>query len=201
MKKIVLSAVAVAAMSTFAIAGGDIAPIEEEVVVVEPVVTDSGFYLGLAYSYLSEDYTRTPTRNNNFDSSISALMLQAGYKYNEYIAVEGRYWYGRGSDLDINRNKDVAGPNSWALYAKPMYPVTDAIDVYALLGYAQVEQNTIYLNTLDGFSWGLGTSYDVMENVALFVDYTSLYNGDYSTNNFKKDYDINTWNFGVTYNF
>ena len=47
MKNIVLSAVAVLAMSSFAVAGGDIAPVEEPVVVAEPVITDSGFTLVL----------------------------------------------------------------------------------------------------------------------------------------------------------
>ena len=49
MKNIVLSAVAVLAMSSFAVAGGDIAPVEEPVVVVEEAVSTGAFYLGLAY--------------------------------------------------------------------------------------------------------------------------------------------------------
>jgi len=49
MKKFNLLLVAVLAMSTFAVAGGDIAPVEEPVVVVPEVVEDtSAFYIGAA---------------------------------------------------------------------------------------------------------------------------------------------------------
>ena len=56
MKKFNLSLVTVLAMSTFAIAGGDIAPVEEPVVVVPEVIesiSTGGFYLGAAYGLLS----------------------------------------------------------------------------------------------------------------------------------------------------
>jgi len=84
MKNIVLSAVAVLAMSSFAVAGGDIAPIEEPVVEVpEVVVTDSGF-LGLAYGYANVDGSVFETHNiKNFANtnldSYSTVMIQAGY--------------------------------------------------------------------------------------------------------------------------
>jgi hypothetical protein len=97
MKKLTLSIAAVMAMSTFAIAGGDIAPVEEPVVVVEPAVDDSGFYLGLAYSFVDTeviwDYSKLEQDNyDGTEGDYHAIMLQAGYKFNSYFAVEGRYW-------------------------------------------------------------------------------------------------------------
>ena len=216
MKNIVLSAVAVLAMSSFAVAGGDIAPVEEPVV-VEPVVTDAGFYLGLAYGYANMDLTETeyfaPTATTRSsvrvtdlgDDSYNTIMLQAGYKFNEYVAVEGRYWFGLDEDFGLG-NGDY-NIDTWGLYVKPMYPVTDAFDIYALLGYANTDQGNAFSDTtLDGFSWGLGGSYEFTENFAVFIDYVNMYNdtdridyvgGDYD----ELDFDISTWNFGVTYKF
>ena len=101
MKKFNLSLVAVLAMSTFAVAGGDIAPVEEPVVVVPEVVEElstGAFYLGAAYGLLKSDsnFFDTSVANQTFDmnSDYSTLMLQAGYKFNDYVAVEGRYWIG-----------------------------------------------------------------------------------------------------------
>lgn len=64
-------------------------------------------------------------------------MLQAGYKFNQYVAVEGRYWIGleEGMEVDLGINGDLT-VDTWGLYVKPMYPVTEAFDIYALLGYA-----------------------------------------------------------------
>ncbi len=59
MKKFNLSLVAVLAMSTFAIAGGDIAPVEP--VIETPMVEEStpgNFYLGLAYGMANIESTQ-----------------------------------------------------------------------------------------------------------------------------------------------
>ena len=49
----------------------------------------------------------------------------------------------------------------------------------------------------DGFQWGLGASYDVTNNVAIFVDYVSLYDDT----NLGEEITIDTVNFGATYTF
>ena len=207
MKKITLSLLALGAASTFAIAGGDIAPVEP--VVDTPAVVPApvgNFYGGIAYSYISEDYSRNPQGNpQNFDDSVNGLMLQAGYKFNPYISVEGRYWEGRWDTFDVKNaagtDYTLAGPNAYGLYVKPSYPVTEAIDVYALLGYAWVDQNSVRLNSLDGFSWGLGASYTVMDNIDLFIDYTRLADEDNTVPGATKSYTVDSINFGATYNF
>ena len=195
MKNIVLSAVAVLAMSSFAVAGGDIAPVEEPVVVVEPVVTDAGFYIGGAYGYGTMELSEI---EYSHDENFNSFMLQAGYKFNSYVAVEGRYWFTSEDSWD-DWNEDFSA-DSWGIYVKPMYPVTNELDIYALLGYGDTDpeiggQGPDY--DTDGFQWGLGASYDVTNNVAVFVDYVNLYD---DTND-GEDLTIDTINFGVTYQF
>ena len=199
-KTLLLSVIA----STMIMAGGDIAPVEEPIIVPEPVIVDGGLYLGLAYGFMNVDYTRTDIATTDttgsFDEDFSSIMLQAGYKFNSYVAIEGRYWFGI-DDVTLPLYTDaIDAPDAWGIYVKPMYPVTDAFDVYALLGYANTDTS---LNTVDGFSWGLGASYAFTDSVAMFVDYTSLYNDDRDLPGglINKEYDINTVNVGVTYNF
>ena len=232
MKNIVLSAVAVLAMSSFAVAGGDIAPVEEPMVVVEPVITDSGFYIGGGYGYMQATDEETyrdalggKITDTYFDDNYNEIMLQMGYKFNSYVAIEGRYWFGLdstvdaiGSVIDGESYGDV-GINAWGIYVKPMYPVTDALDIYALLGYGAASVNysgySSYYDTFisgrsdsfDGFSWGLGASYSFTDNVSIFVDYTSIYNDDTSLGNTltrtdrEEDTELSTVNFGVSYMF
>ena len=197
MKKFNLSLVALLAMSTFAVAGGDIAPVEP--VVETPMVEEStgAFYLGLAYGLGNMDRDRSdPAYSHNED--FNSLMLQAGYKFNPYIAVEGRYWWTDEDSWD-NWNEDFSA-DSWGIYVKPMYPVMNGIDIYALLGYGDTDpqiggQGPDY--DTDGFQWGLGISYDITDNIAVFVDYVNLYDDT----NSGEDLTIDTWNFGVTYTF
>lgn len=237
MKKITLSAALIAAMSTFALAGGDIEPVEP---VVEPVIEESGaFYLGLAYSYMnatsdatgvgaivddSGRFWNVSADASLLDDSISSAMVQAGYKFNDYVAIEGRYWFGGSTDEVVvtGLNGGLASADldvdSWGIYVKPMYPVTEEFNIYALLGYASSSYDVnvyqgVFTATLnngtdyDGFSWGLGADYEFNENWSVFVDYVSLYDDSnfYGTVGTLADVEIDdrldTWNFGVTYTF
>ena len=235
MKNIVLSAVAVLAMSSFAVAGGDIAPVEEPIVVVEePMVSTGGFYLGGAYSILnatSTDYWGAEGNNlsvetNYIDTDFSEIMLLAGYKINDFVAVEGRYWFGiedtiAGDIANIGNLVDFdSSVDAWGIYVKPMYPVSEAFNIYALLGYASAEYDvaatsgntTVDWNSdsVDGFSWGLGAEYAFSNNVAIFVDYAVIYDDETDhvvtgPNGVARaatwENEIDTINFGVTYQF
>jgi predicted porin len=190
MKKFNLSLAALLAMSTFAIAGGDIAPVEPVVEVVEePIVDDSGFYLGLAYSATSIDIDGVDTINIGGDEDADAFLVQLGYKFNSYFALEGRYWNG---DNDFD---------AWGLYAKPMYPVTDAFDVYALLGYgnAGAAHSGVDFDNSE-FQWGLGAAYSFTDHFAVFFDYVELADGD-NIGIYTNDWSVDNWNFGFTYQF
>ena len=201
MRNHVLSLVAVLALGTMAYAGGDVAPIEE---IPAPVVTDeSVFYIGMGIGYITFD--------NDFTSekiTSNTLMLQAGYQYNQYIALESRYSFGFNTDYDagniVNPVQVYDGDvTSWGIYLKPMYPIGN-FSVYALLGYGEMMLEDILNGDAveGGFQWGLGASYNFTENISVFVDYVSLYNStgfDYVAKN--ADIDVDTWTLGVSYKF
>jgi len=195
-KALLLSVVA----STMMMAGGDIAPVVDEPVMV---VEDNGFYLGLGYGFMNVTVDDAITGTNYFDEDFSSVMLQAGYKFNSYFAVEGRYWFGL-DDVDLGTvgNPDVYdAPDAWGIYAKPMFPVTEDLDIYGLVGYADVtiegNNGTPWSKDFDGFSWGLGLSYDITDSFTVFADYVALADETIAF----EDINIETYNVGVTYNF
>ena len=162
-----------------------------------------------------------------YDRDSDAFMLQAGYQFNQYVAIEGRYWnsitersqdsWSRYPDQETQDNGEWSDGDfeAWGIYVKPMYPVTEALDVYALLGYGNVESDDHYWYNAegldeDGFQWGLGASYGITESVSLFLDYVQLCDGvDGSYTEESGDYDyvynwehsIYTVNLGLTYKF
>ncbi len=199
MKKTMVSLAAVSAM---AMAGGDIAPVEP--VMQTPVVVEqSPFYLGLGVGQAKVNDDDT---SEEFKST--TLMLQAGYLYNKYVAIEGRYTFGFNTDYDPgttgNLSSDYDGDfSSWGIYVKPMYPIGD-FTLYGLLGYGGVMLDDLVLGDAyeSGFQWGLGADYAMSENYSVFVDYVSLYDDtgfDYRAQN--QDIDSDTWTLGVTYKF
>ena len=220
MKKLTLSIAAIAAMGTFAVAGGDIAPVEPvvETPAVVETATDAGFYVGAAYGLANYDMSIDVAGVGYADGSenFNEFMILGGYQINKYVAIEGRYWFGSADDINwlnngTNYNTSI---DAWGIYVKPMYPVTDSFDIYALLGYGEVDMtikapNADYVSDTDGsddgFSWGIGGAYNVNENVAVFVDFVRNYDDTITYDVLGTDVDVDktvdTWNFGVTYKF
>ncbi len=201
MKKIALSVVAIVGMSSFGFAGGDIAPVVEPMV-VEEEVSNSSFYVGFGIASVS---ARDAAADLNFfdeepgQERLGNISLLAGYNYNEYVAVEGRY-------TTSFAKEDSLEMDGWSLFVKPQYPVSEDFSVYALLGFGGVTMDGIngYHTDVDdtGFQWGLGMEYAVMENISLFADYTSLASdmeGYYWTGAFEGDADALT--IGMNYKF
>jgi len=211
MKKLTLSLTTILAMSTFAVAGGDIAPVEP--VVETPMVMEApantGFYLGIAYGY---ENLKIKTNRGTLDTNFGSIMLDAGYKFNKYVAVEGRYWSGINSNNDLAWKNDLPSDitvDAWGIYVKPMYPVSNALNVYALLGYGSQDAKidlksggSINTDSIDAFSWGIGADYALTNNWSLFVDYTSIIDGESgNVDALNASNTLNTVNFGVNYLF
>jgi opacity protein-like surface antigen len=211
MKKFNLSLVAILATSTFSLAGGDIAPVEP--VIETPVEYDaSAFYIGLGYGGMKAKLDTDLFNINKHSDTFNQVMFQAGYSFNEYIAIEGRYYWGTDNSdwshwhaWSPLRSQNVSA-DSWDIFVKPMYPVTDSFDIYALLGYGETSFDYSYgesnFGDTGGFAWGLGAKYDFSDNWSVFVDYIDQEDGNLGglVNNFI-DIDFDTWSVGVTYTF
>jgi len=181
MKKTVLSIVSIMALSSASYAGGG-TEIAEIAVVEIPSVDTSAFYIGLGGASMGLFNTST-------DEKITSLgvMLQAGYKYNDYIAIEGRYTLGVGK-VDYKHGSTINADNSnldtkfsnLGIYLKPMYPMGD-FNVYGLLGYGNTRLTKIPAGATsadrgeNGFQWGAGLDYEIIDDISIFVDYARVY--------------------------
>ncbi len=96
--------------------------------------------------------------------------------------------------------------DAWSIFVKPQYPVTESITVYGLLGFGSVNLDgksgyTVDVDDTD-FQWGIGASYSFMDNLEVFVDYTSLANDmDGIYWNGATSVDVDSINVGVNYKF
>ncbi|NOR56580.1 MAG: porin [Sulfurovum sp.] len=194
-KALLLSVVA----STMMMAGGDIAPVEEPM-----IIEDNGFYLGLGYGFMNAEVEgglefgpMGPVGIPGYDEDFSSVMVQAGYKFNSYFAVEGRYWFGLDDASVLGFADVIDAPDAWGIYAKPIFPVTEDFDIYGLAGYADVDLNGFSDRNTDGFSWGLGASYDITESFSVFADYVALVDDTIAF----RDVNVETINVGVSYLF
>ena len=205
MKSLKRSLGTIIALSSLGFAGGDMAPVEP--VIEVPVVDESkgNFYAGLSLSAVS---TRDTDATLNFfdveegQDRLGNITLQAGYNFNEYFAIEGRY-------STTVTDEDAVEMNGWSIFAKPQYPGTNGVSIYGLLGYGGVTldgnaNGFPYTADVDdtGFQWGIGVDYKMFDNMTVFVDYTSLaskmdglyYNG-------ATEVDVDAITVGINYQF
>ncbi|MEA3418050.1 MAG: porin family protein [Campylobacterota bacterium] len=214
MKKITLSLVSALVLSSMSFAGGDISPVEEPVVTVPVAVEDaSGFYLGagLAAVFMrgsSVDFDWGGIEWENGVPSgadrVGAFVLLAGYDFNQYVAVEGRY-----TKSFTEEGDDPTKMDAWSLFVKPQYTFDESnFKIYALLGFGGVTMEGRlpgFPTDVDdtGFQWGLGAAYSLRgEAVSIFIDYTVLANdmeGIFWNGDTEADADAITA--GVTYKF
>jgi opacity protein-like surface antigen len=203
MKKIVLSVWAVAAMSSLGFAGGDMKDVEPA---VEPVVevveaAEKNFYVGLGLSALSTGTGDIDFIDNHSDRDRTVnLLLLAGYEFTEYMAIEGRY-------STYVYQEDSINSDTWGVYLKPQYPVNEAWNLYALVGFGGMTVDGVDGADIDvddtGFQWGLGVNYAYSEEIAVFVDYVSIASdmGADAWGGVPEDIDADAITVGVTYNF
>jgi opacity protein-like surface antigen len=199
MKTIQISAAALLLTTTLTLAGGDIAPLEPEVNtpdVIESSLGMEGLYAGLGYTYMAMD-----NAGIQGDVSGNGITLLAGYNFNEYIGVEGRFSQTL-DDLSVDYGPDDGDLSNIALYIKPQYVIADTFTLYGLLGYGQVTfDNGLSDQSEEGFQYGAGISIMATENIGLYVDYTRLYDDDNFDAVIHKDITVDALNIGLTYNF
>jgi len=198
-------------------AGGDIAPHNDRQSDVahfkKPVTLFEGsdFYVGVGISNpkLKNDFTKERFKARGYT-------LQAGYSYNDYIAIEGRYMhhigdvkYTHGNDHRVNGGNDISDyPTDFSnivLFLKPQYHVDD-FSCYALFGYGEVKLTNLVNDGIDraedGFEWGAGLAYDLTEAVTVYADYVRMYDGKgFDHRAINRDIRADAFTIGVTYRF
>jgi len=141
-------------------------------VAVAPVVAAAkplGLYLAggltaIAARETHEDWANVFAKEHNQDRQLG-FTGRLGYDFMDYLGAElrGTYGFSKTHDnLGYRKFKQIGA------YLKPNYDITDALNLYGLLGASKT--NTAGLATNTGFSYGFGLDYDITNKVSVFTD-------------------------------
>lgn len=170
---------------------------------MEEPVSENNFYVGLGIAAVS---TRDADVSVNIldekagQDRLGNIDLLVGYEFHRHFAVEGRY------TTTISESDSIDSMDSWSIFVKPKYAVTEDIELYGLAGYGNVELDGASGSIADmdesGFQWGLGLSYMINDNFDLFADYKFLANDfDGLFSNGATEVSVDSLTVGVMYNF
>ena len=132
------------------------------------------------------------------DEKDTAFKLFAGYKFNQYFAVEGFYAdFGEvsatvnGTDVDVDYD-------GYGLSVVGILPATDNFDVFAKLGYYHAEADASssvgsVSSSGSDVTYGIGASYSFTEAFAVRAEWERFNTDD--------DADIDLLSAGVSYSF
>ncbi len=165
-KHVLIALVTVATIGTSLWAGGkEVVPIDAPVEPIPVMQEPTSVYIGLGllwgrYNGACGDADPSCV----YEDVTYGALLRAGYDFNQYFGIEGRI-------LGTFLKADPLGGQElrhYGLFAKPMYPIGEDFNVYALLGYAWTQTKTSgngNLGEIDdsGFSAGLGLEYDLSD--------------------------------------
>jgi len=177
-------------------------------VVVTPMAEISPIYVGLGLVAARYDAKCTPTPTECIEDETGGVLLRAGYDFNKYVGIEGR---GMMTFIDDDGGKI----QHMGLFLKPMYPLTDDLNIYGLGGFAKTTtKGSMRKTDVTGLAFGAGLEYDFSDDkkkdakydrefdgiadqekgFGVFVDYERLYYKSGSP-------DLDAISIGLTYDF
>jgi len=210
---ITLTTIMALAVSTYA-GSKNVAPIEAEVVPVPAVINPIPLYLGIGLIAAGLSRDCPCSGDTRLKDMTYGGILRAGWDFNNYVGVEARALKGTLED-------DFSKTTHYGLYLKPQYHVSDAVNIYGLLGYGRTTVDYNNHNgrsstlSSNGFSYGGGLEYDLSDDTSLeqytrdfdgqgdqekgwglWADYQHLLNDEGKFNT-----DSNIFSAGVTFDF
>ncbi|GHA20196.1 porin family protein [Oceanisphaera arctica] len=164
------------------------------------VYSQPEFYVGLNYAQLSLD-----AEDDFFEESAdwNTIGVNLGVQPSPYLAFEGRYGKGVGSDEHFDGAVETKLKHYFGVYALPQIPIQDFMSVYGLLGWTKAKAEASVASARwkgseseDDFSYGVGVRFldkSRPGGVAFFAEYAQLIN--------RSDYDINGLMVGLSWHF
>lgn len=126
----------------------------------------ANFYAGALLSYSNAEY-RHSSSSSVAEGSPFLLQAQAGYFFNDYLALEARY----GTSLE--RDSGLAVDSIANGFAKFNIPVSQRVALYGLAGYSsvQIDQQNVGSGKDQGFSFGMGAHYALDKQSAVVFEF------------------------------
>lgn len=158
MKKFIVT---IAIVTSLSYGGKNVAPPPSKPI---PIPVPLGLYFGGGFTYAHSKCTCAPlttttgTLKTTHKGNTKGINLKVGYDFNPYVGVEVKYLYTPWGDKDKTLKH-------YGIYLKPSYPISEQIDIYALLGYGKTDCETL-TKSEKGFAWGVGVSYNFGKRIA-----------------------------------
>jgi len=191
-------------------------PIEEVIlppVAVIPIpapadVSVSPFYVGVGLAAARYATNCGCTSSKSGVDKTAGAVVRAGYDFNKYLGIEARGL--------VTPLKDHGGTiKHVGAFIKPMYPVTDGLNIYGLGGIAKTTtQGSLRRTDVTGLAFGAGVEYDLSDDTRKDGKYDREFDGqadqekgfgvfaDYERLFYKKNSpDLDAVSVGVTYDF
>ena len=175
-------------------------------------IKTNGLYAGIGIStaqFKTNCQTKTKGCPESGTDKTAGLMGRVGYDVNQYIGVEAR-------GIRTNWKSNGGKIKHAGVFIKPMIPVNDSTNIYALAGLAKTttQGKLQRVDSSNNFAWGAGIEYDISPDKAkdgrynrkfdghgdqekglgVFADYERLIQKSGSP-------DLDTVNVGLTYDF
>lgn len=153
-------------------------------------VNSTNYYIGASVAQASFD---GETNGNVLKNGHPVGIIgKVGYDFSNYLGLEARV--GLGIKKDTIGQSENRWESLWGAYLKPKVNLTKQIKAFGVVGYGAVNQkiNNNSVNS-DGFSYGVGASYDVNQDWSVVVDAVR-----YAT---EDNHDVDAYALGLEYRF
>lgn len=174
-----------------------------------------GVYVNIGGTMITteQDLTRTDVAGEIVDlgiqdADVTMINGRIGYRFNDYLAVEGEAGFGVSGDefsrvvpvdvagtiVDVNADIAIDVDDYYIAFARGILPVSEQFDIFARVGYGQatgsadVQASIAALAGLsatatledkaDDFAYGVGAQFNFTDNDGIRADYTRLEDTD-----------------------
>ncbi|WP_445766001.1 porin family protein [Rheinheimera sp.] len=166
--------------------------------------------------YVGAQYNKTTLKEKDSGYSVSVgfgnLTALAGYKFNDYFAVEGRIGTGiNDKSFSEDGYKESFGVDMQTmLLGKANYKLSNEFSVFALAGYSKTEfeykesgpsYSYSEKDSLSGLALGIGGEFRFANNIAIHVEYLMLPDETLREDEYSLKLEANNLSVGVNYYF
>ncbi len=131
----------------------------------------NGFYAGLGIAGAQYKSNCDSTCSKSGKDKTVGVMARVGYDFNKYVGLEAR-------GIRTNWKADGGKVKHAGIFVKPMYPVTDATNVYGLVGVAKTKTDGHLQKTnAETLALGAGVEVDLSADRAKEGRYNRAFDG------------------------
>lgn len=134
--------------------------------IATPAMAQEGWNAGLGYTHFDGE-----------DVQVGGVTGRLGYRFHPNFGVEGEATFGTNED-NVN-GVDVELDNAYGAYGVGYLPMSENLDLFGRVGYAQVEASASALGQTvgfeeDGIGFGGGVQWRMNNGLGLRAEYTRL---------------------------